>query len=611
MRGVAKYIWIFIFVAFVGGFLLADMSGLVGQSPVTTSTIVAKVNGDEIPYLAWENLTRSLTQQQEQQSGRSISLDERLQIEQQAFDQLVANVLLQQEYERRGIGVTDDEIISSVQYSPPPQFYSAPELQTDGRFDQEKYQRFLTSPVARQQGLLRQLEDYFRDEIPRAKLFAQLATETYISDDALYSVFKDERDSARVTYVAFRPSPAQVAAAVVTDAEAKRYYDQYKGRWERPGRALVSLVSISRIPSVGDTAAVVAKLRELRQEIVSGTSSFADVARRESQDSVSAAEGGALGRGPRGRFVAAFENAAFALRAGQISEPVRTDFGWHLIQATERKGDTLSASHILLRVTQSDSSATVSDRAADRLANIAAGASERAKFDEAAEALDLLVTQVPVIEGQTAAYLGRGVSGVSGFAFSGARVGEISDLIDDDAGYYVARIDSLTPGGQQPFELVKEDIVQALRERKSIEGLVPQAETFLADAKATSLEAAAAKASLEADTTRLFTRLSFVEGLGYSNEAVGAAFGLPLGQVALVRTIDAVFVMRADVRTEASREDFEAQKETQRDQLTTAAREERVRQWLDNLRREAKIVDRRREINAALRRQSLDPATPF
>lgn len=611
MRGVAKYIWVFIFVAFVGGFLLADMSGLVGQSPVTTSTIVAKVNGDEIPYLAWENLTRSLTQQQEQQSGRSISLDERLQIEQQAFDQLVADVLLRQEYEKRGIGVTDEEIIASVRYSPPPQFYSAPELQTDGRFDQEKYQRFLTSPVARQQGLLRQLEDYYRSEIPRTKLFAQLATETYISDDALYSVFKDERDSARVTYAAFRPSPAQVAAAPVTDAEAKRYYDQYKGRWERPGRALVSLVSISRIPSAADTAAVVAKLRELRQEITSGRSTFADVARRESQDSLSALEGGALGRNTRGRFVAAFENAAFALRAGQISEPVRTDFGWHLIHATERKGDTLAVSHILLRVTQSDSSATVSDRAADRLANIAAGASERAKFDEAANALDLLVTQIPVVEGQTATYLGRAVRGVSGFAFSGARVGEISDLLDDDAGYYLMRIDSLTPGGQQPFELVKEDIIQALRERKSVEGLVPQAETFLADAKATSLEAAAAKAGIEVNTSRPFTRLSFVEGIGYSNEAVGAAFGLPIGQVALVRTIDAVFVMRTDSRTEASREAFEAQKEQQRDQLTAAAREERVRQWLDNLRREAKIVDRRREINAALRRQSLDPATPF
>ncbi len=606
MRGVAKYIWIFLFIAFVGGFLLADMSGLIGQSPVTTSTVVAKVNGDEIPYLSWENLTRQLVQQQEQQAGRSITADERLQIEQQAFDQLVSDVLLKQEYERRGIRVTDEEIVAAAQTNPPPQFLQAPELQTEGRFDIEKYQRFLQSPVARQQGLLSQLEDYYRSELPRTKLFAQLVTETWISDEALFSVFKDERDSARVSYVAFRPSPAQIAAATVTDAEARRYYQQYAGRWTRPGRAVVSMISVNRTPTAADTAATLAKVNALRAEITSGRSTFADVATRESQDSVSALQGGDLGRGPRGRFVPAFENAAFALRVNEISQPVRTDFGYHLIQPTERKGDTLAVRHILVRVAQGDSTATISDRAADRMASMAAGSSEPEKFDEAAQAMNLLVTQVPLQEGQTANYQGRPVRGVTGWAFSGVAVGDVSDLLDDENGYYLMRLDSISAGGEQPFEVVKEDILQALRERRSIEGLVAQAEAFTNDAKGTTLEAAATKSALPVDTSRAFTRLSFVDGLGYSNEAIGAAFGLPIGQVAMVRTIDAIFVLRVDFRTEASREAFEAQKADQRRQLMSAAREEKVRQWLDNLRREAKIVDRRKEINAALRRQVVE-----
>ncbi len=606
MRGVAKYIWIFLFIAFVGGFLLADMSGLIGQSPVTTSTVVAKVNGDEIPYLAWENLTRQLTQQQEQQTGRATTMDERLQIEQQAFDQLVTEALLRQEYERRGIRVTDQEVVTAARTAPPPQFMQAPELQTEGRFDQAKYQRFLTSPVARQQGLLAQLEEYYRAEIPRAKLFSQLATETWISDDALFSVFKDERDSARVAYVAFRPSPAQVEAAQVSDNEARRYYEQYKGRWNRPGRALVSVISVSRIPTAADSAAVLARAGTLREEIVRGGTSFADVARRESQDSVSGAEGGDLGRGPRGRFVASFENAAFNLRVNEVSQPVLTEFGYHLIQPTERKGDTLAVRHILLKVAQGDSSATASDRAADRMAAVAAGSSDPAKFDEAASTLTLLVTQVPLQEGQTAGYQGRGVRGISGFAFSGAKVGDISDLLDDESGYYLVRLDSLTRGGEQPFETVKADIVQALKERKSVEGLMPQAEAFLNDAKGSTLETAARNASLGADTTRLFTRMGFVEGLGFSNEAVGAAFGLPVGDVALMKTVDAIFVMRVLERREAARADFDGQKDAMRRQMMSAAREDRVRQWLDNLRREADIVDRRAEINAALRRQVIE-----
>jgi peptidyl-prolyl cis-trans isomerase D len=606
MRGVAKYIWIFIFIAFVGGFLLADMSGLIGQGAVTMSTVVAKVNGDEIPYLALENLTRSLTAQQEQQMGRSINLDERQQIEQQAFDQLVTDLLLQQEYERRGIVVTDEEIIEAARYAPPPQFYSAPELQTEGRFDPDKYQRYLASPVARQQGLLAQLENYYRSEIPRTKLFSQLAAETWLSDDQLWAVFKDERDSARVGYTALRPTPTQIAAATVTDAEARAYYDAYRGRWERPGRAVVSLVSVNRVPSPADTAAVVARLRALRTEVTSGRSSFADVARRESEDSVSAVEGGSLGRGARGRFVAAFENAAFALRAGQVSEPVRSDFGWHLIRANERKGDTLDVSHILLRVRQGDSSATASDRAADQLARVAAGSSDPAKFDEVANSLGLLVTQVPLVEGQTAGYQGRGVGGISGWAFSGVRTGETSDLFDDESGYYLVRLDSLTPGGEQPFDRVKADIVQALRERKAVESLVPQGEALLADARSTTLEAAMTKAGLGVDTSRAVTRSSFSDGLGYSNEAIGAAFGLPVGTPALVKTIDAVFLMKVIWRREASREDFNAQRLLQRQRLADASREARVRQFLDNLRREAKIVDRRPEINAALRRQVIE-----
>jgi peptidyl-prolyl cis-trans isomerase D len=605
MRGVAKYIWFFIFIAFVGGFLLADMSGLVGMG-VSPATTVAKVNGEEIPYIAWENLTRSLAQQQEQQTGRSLDFDERRRLEEQAFEQLVSDVLLQQEYEKRGIRVTDQEIIDAARYSPPPQFYSSPELQTDGRFDPAKYQRFLESPVARQQGLLAQLEGYYRAELPRNKLFSQLISDVWVSDAKLLQDFRDERDSARVSFVALRPTAAQIEGAVVTDAEARAYYDGYKGRWEAPGRAVVSVVSINRIPSADDTAATVARLRELRAEITSGRTSFEDVARRESVDSVTAPEGGDLGRGPRGRFVAEFEDAAFALRAGQVSEPVRTQFGWHLIQATERKGDTLALRHILVSVQQNDSAATQSDRRADRLASYAAGASDPARLDSIAAELGLLISQVTVVDGQAAQYAGRPVGGITGWAFSGASVGEISDLLDDERGYYLARLDSLTRGGEQPFEAVKTDIVNALRERKATEALTAQGEALLADARATSLEAAAAKAGLTVESAGPFTRLGFAPGLGFYNEAIGAAFGLPVGSVGLARTYEAVVILRPDARTEASLEDFESQKGAQRDRTLQAMREQRVRGFLENLRRTAKVDDRRAAINAQLRKQVIE-----
>ena len=162
MRSVAKYIWWILIIAFVGSFLLYQTSGLSGRSPVTTNTAVATVNGEDIMLTSWQNAVSNLEQQEQQRLGRGITLDERRTLEDRAFDELVNDVLLQQEYKRRGITVTDDEIREMARVSPPPQAMQSPELQTEGRFDVQKYQRLLASPLARQSGMLVGLESYYR-----------------------------------------------------------------------------------------------------------------------------------------------------------------------------------------------------------------------------------------------------------------------------------------------------------------------------------------------------------------------------------------------------------------------------------------------------------------
>src|SRR5688500_2977908 len=152
MRSSAKYIWIFILVAFVGGFLVMETSGLLGSAPITTNTTVATVNGDDILASTWYQATQNLEQSATQQSGQSMTLDERARLQDQAFEQLVTDALLRQEYERRGITVTDDEILQAARFNPPPQLMQAPDLQTDGRVDPDKYQRYLRRPIAKQEG---------------------------------------------------------------------------------------------------------------------------------------------------------------------------------------------------------------------------------------------------------------------------------------------------------------------------------------------------------------------------------------------------------------------------------------------------------------------------
>ena len=141
-----------------------------------TSTAVATVNGEDILATTWYNAINAMEQQATQQSGRSITLDERKRLADDAFEQLVGDALMRQEYKRRGIKVTADEISEAAQFAPPPQLAQSPELQTEGRFDPEKYRRFPSSPSARQEGILLQLEQYYRDQIPREKLFEQVAS---------------------------------------------------------------------------------------------------------------------------------------------------------------------------------------------------------------------------------------------------------------------------------------------------------------------------------------------------------------------------------------------------------------------------------------------------
>ncbi len=602
MRANALIIWIIVAIAFVGVFLFADMSGLIGQGPVTTSTVVARVNGQDILYTTWVNSSAQMAQQQEQQQGRGMTLDERRQIDDQVFNEMVGDILLRAEYDRRGIRVTDAEIVEMARYSPPAQFQNFPDLQTDGRFDPAKYQRFLASPAARQQGILASLEAYYRTEIPKQKLFAQVAGDVYVSDVRLWNMWRDTRDSATVSYVAFRPAPTQDDRDGVTDAEIRAYYDTHKSEFERPGRAVLSIVSISRRPTAADTAETLQKIRALRDEIVRGAR-FSDVATRESDDSVSAAKGGDLGRSVKGTYVKQFDDAVFSLPVGTLSQPIRTEFGFHLLRVDRRTADTAYAHHILKLVRQGDSAATATDRLADQLATLAGGATAPAAFDDAATRMNLLVSRIGATEGQPATYLGAPVPSASAWAFGGAQPGESSDLFDDENGYYLVRLDSLQAGGVQPVTVVRDEIRDILARRKALDNAARPAQALSQAAARTTLETAAKAANMPVEREGPFARSTPVFAFGFVSEATGAAFGLPVGKVSEpVRTADAIFVMRVDRRTLADSAKWAEQKAAQRAQVTNALREQRVRSYLDNLRKAAKIDDRRARINALQRR---------
>ena len=145
MRSSAKYIWWFVVLTFVVVFVFAETSGLTGRGALTRGTTVASVNGTDINYDTWLRAREQRIQQAQAQSPQPLTLDQERRIEDATFDDLVNEILLRQEYERRGITVTDEQIRQAALEQPPQQFLANPEFQTEGQFDIDKYRRFLSS----------------------------------------------------------------------------------------------------------------------------------------------------------------------------------------------------------------------------------------------------------------------------------------------------------------------------------------------------------------------------------------------------------------------------------------------------------------------------------
>jgi len=282
---------------------------------------------------------------------------------------------------------------------------------------------------------------------------------------------------------------------------------------------------------------------------------------------------------------------------------VLSPFGFHLIRVDSKKGDTLSLRHILVRIQMSDSASSRVDREADQLTNIAAQ-STSAHFDSAAKTLNLPILRGDAYENDVALVNGRVIPGASAWAFGGARVGETSEMFDDDNGYYIARLDTLQEGGEPKFENVKEAVRVRVAAQRALDQLLPQAQSLASNAAKSSLEAAAQEANKKVEQTPMFTRSSNVPGLGQFNEAIGAAFALPTGAVSQpVKSENGVFVLRVDRRVPADSATWAAQKEVQRTLRLQQLRQQAVQMFLQDLRKSAKIDDRRREINAQARRQ--------
>jgi peptidyl-prolyl cis-trans isomerase D len=535
---------------------------------------------------------QSIDARQRQAPG-ALGLEDYEQIRDQVWEQFVQNNVLEAEYKRRGITVSEDEIVQAMRTSPPPEFQKVPEFQTDSQFDLGKYQRWLTSSVAQQ--YLPSLEAQYREQLQRSKLLRVVTADIYLSDAALWEQFRDEHEKVKIGLTAvIARNIIPDSAVALSEAEISAYYKAHLDDFQRPATSFLSFVALPRLTTVADTAAARARADSVRAEIAGGAP-FAEVARRESSDSASAAQGGDLGEWTRGTMDPAFDSAAFALPLNTLSQPVLSQFGYHLIEVTSRKGDKAKGRHILIPIEVAGAHRDQLDAQADSLEKLAAEKADPAALDTVARALKLPIGKSGPVQEGTKLQLGNLVVPDAGVWASTAKPGATSPVIETSLAFYVFRLDSAQAAGVPPLGQIRQVVASQGREEKKIEEGRKVARDY-----EKRLEAGGDLGAV-ADSMKLpykeFGPFSRINPPVTDPVVVGTAFGLDVGQRSgLLDTKDGIYFMKVLEHTRADSAAFVKELDNYRAQMIRLAQQDRVRSYLEALRQNAKVVDDRKKV---------------
>src|SRR5256886_2126653 len=352
MRVIHKPLFVVVAVTFIGWLAYGQVTDILGGG----RDVVLKVNGQIVRATQFQLALQNAIEESRRRGGGRLSREDEQQLQDQVTDQFIQRILLEREYRRLGIQVSDDEIRQMARSTPPPQILRQimedPTFQTNRQFDITKWQRYLGSAS---EEFRTQIEQLYREYLPERKLEEYLTVDVYVSDAKLWRIWRDQHESVTVALLAIRPELIPDSLAPVSDAELERYYAAHKDKFKRPATAWLSFVAQPKVPDAADTAAALARARRLRAEIARGATKFEDVAKKESVDSVSGARGGDLGWVKRneGGFDPQFLAALRRLTPGELGQPALSSFGYHLIRVdadqmiaeADRKSTRLNSSH--------------------------------------------------------------------------------------------------------------------------------------------------------------------------------------------------------------------------------------------------------------------------
>ena len=528
----------------------------------------------------------------------------------QALEGLYANQILKQlvfakevelEAKRLGITVSDKERADRIRQYLPTAFNGDSFVGMDA-YTREVRQRFqMTVPA---------FEEIVRSGLVEEKFRKLLTDGISVTPAEIQDEFRLQNEKVKLDYVLIKPE--DLAAKITPDEnEIKTYFEANESKFQIPEKRSVryALVDLNKLRqstqvtdddlkaiyqkniqdyqvanrvhpehillmTVGKTDAEVAEIKKKAEDILAQTkkkgANFEDLAKKYSEDPGSKAKGGDLGWIVQGQTVPEFEKAAFSLPKGDISDLIRTQYGFHIIKVLDKETahtkpfdevkDSIRSPLLLQKADQE--AADTADKLSSDIRQ-----SNKITLDELAQKYHLSTGETRPAAA-TEPLLELGNSQQAKDEISHLRQGELSLPIHTDRGYVVLALKDTVPAHQAAVQEVRDRVIDALKQQKSTQLAQTKAEELEKRVKAGEKFNAAAKAlGLDPKTSDAFARSGTAAGLG-SGKQLSAAFGLKVGDVGAPVAIGQNWtVYQVAEKTEPNPDDFQKQQKTLTDNL--------------------------------------------
>src|ERR1700739_3584964 len=593
-----------LFGVFIAIIALSMLLYLVPQGTNTTegsTDVLAKV-GDE-------NVTMGEVRQQLDEIRRRNPIPQPLEglYARNILNQLVFQKEVEFEAKRIGISVSDQERADRIKQYVPTAFNGDTFVGLDA-YAREVQSRFqLTVPV---------FEDLVRQGLIEEK-FRKLITDGISASPAeIQEEFKYQNEKVKLDYVVIKPEDLE-SKITPSDSDIQAYYEQNKSKFQIPEKrvvryALLDLAQLRQntvvtddelkvlyqqniqqfqvpnrvhaehilLMTVGKTDAEVTEIKKKADDILAQAkkkgANFEDLAKKYSEDPGSKAKGGDLGWLVQGQTVPEFEKAAFSLNKGEISDLIKTQYGFHIIKVLDKETahtktfdevkDTLRAPLMLAKADKQGADI------ADKL-SAAIRQSNKISIDDLAKQFHLTVGETrPVSATEPILELGNSKE-IKDEIFH-LRQGDLSLPLRTDRGYVVLSLQHSLPAHQGTLEEVRDKVVSEFKQQKANELAKNEAEELEKRVNAGEKFAAAAKAlGLDPKTSDSFARNGSVANLG-SGKQLAPAFALKVGQVGPALSLGSNWgVYQVVERQDANPADFDKQKKELTDTLLKQKRE--------------------------------------